>query len=78
MGQGGINTVQKPGTGTLSTMFIISIDELDVIKDALTTLSLVERVHRVELVAEEGIVHAAIDKTMCITRQVVLPEVNLR
>lgn len=60
---------KKPGTNTLFTKFVITHEELKAIKAALATLSLVERVYSVELVDAEGVVHAAIEKTVHIKRR---------
>src|SRR5271169_3700212 len=59
---------KKPGTSTLFARFVISDEELNAIRAALTIMPSVERVYHVELVDGEGVVHAAIDKTMYIKR----------
>jgi len=60
---------KKPGTGTLFAKFVIADDELNAIWTALATLPSVERAYHVELVDADGIVHAAIDKTVYIRRK---------
>jgi acyl-coenzyme A thioesterase PaaI-like protein len=60
---------KRPGTNALFTKFVITNEELNAIKTALATLPSVERVYNVELVDREGVVHAAIDKTVYIKRR---------
>lgn len=60
---------KKPGTSTFFAAFVITNEELKAIKDALAALPSVERVYSVELVDAECVVHAAIDKTVYITRR---------
>jgi acyl-coenzyme A thioesterase PaaI-like protein len=60
---------KQPGTTTLLAKFFITDEELNAIKTALATLPSVERLCRVELVDTEGVVHAAIDKTVFIKRR---------
>jgi acyl-coenzyme A thioesterase PaaI-like protein len=60
---------RKPGTGTLYATFLLTDDELRAIHDALAAVSSVERVYQVELVDDEGVVHALIDKTVHIRKK---------
>ena len=60
---------KKPGTSTLSARFVVSDEEINAVKAALASAPSVERVYHVELVDAEGIVHAAIDKTVYIRRK---------
>ena len=77
MGQGGINTVQKTGDRPAIRKFVITDEEINTTMAALTTLPSVERVYHAELIDAEGVVHAAIDKTMYIKRKAVIAGDNL-
>jgi hypothetical protein len=68
VGQGGSLRFKQPGTTTLFTKFFITDEELNAIKTALATLPSGERLYRIELIDMEGVVHAAIDKTVFIKR----------
>jgi hypothetical protein len=60
---------KKPGTSTLFTKFVLTEEEIRVIKDALRSASSVERIYVVELVDTEGVVHASIEKTVYIRKK---------
>ncbi len=68
---------KKPGTDTLFAKFVITDEEINTTMAALTTLPSVERVYHAELIDAEGVVHAAIDKTMYIKRKAVIAGDNL-
>ena len=60
---------KKPGTGTLFAKFAITEEERTAIKAALAVAPSVERVYQVQLVDQEGVVHASIEKTVHIRRK---------
>jgi hypothetical protein len=57
---------KKPGTHTLYAKFVVTDDEVRAIKSALTSTFSIERFYPVELVDENGVVHASIEKTIYI------------
>jgi hypothetical protein len=57
---------KKPGTSTLSAKFVLTEEEISIIKNALSSAPSVERIYLVELVDAEGVVHASIEKTVYI------------
>ena len=60
---------KKPGTSARSARFVVSDEEINAVKAALASAPSVERVYHVELADAEGIVHAAIDKTVYVRRK---------
>lgn len=60
---------KKPGTHALSAKFVLTEEEISVIKDALSSAPSVERIYLVELVDAEGVVHASIEKTVYIRKK---------
>ncbi len=59
---------KRPGKGTLSAIFRLSGEEINVIKTSLNTQQSIERQYHVDLADSEGIVHASIEKTIYIRR----------
>ncbi len=57
---------KKPGTRTLHAKFVITGEEITVIKSALAAAPSVERVYPVELVDADCVVHALVEKTVYI------------
>jgi acyl-coenzyme A thioesterase PaaI-like protein len=60
---------KKPGRTTLYATFKLSEQETSSIKEELTRLKSLDRVYVVEVVNEEGEVHAVVEKTIYIRRQ---------
>jgi hypothetical protein len=60
---------KKPGRTTLYATFKLSEEEISSIKEELTRLKSLDRVYVVEVVNEEGEVHAVVEKTIYIRRQ---------
>ena len=60
---------RKPGKETLFAKFLITDEELAEIKHILETETKVDRIYNVELVNKEGVVHAAIEKTLYISKK---------
>ena len=60
---------KKPGTSMLSAKFVLMQEEINTIKDALSSAPSVERIYLVELVDAEGVVHASIEKTVYIRKR---------
>ncbi|MDN4075108.1 DUF4442 domain-containing protein [Fictibacillus terranigra] len=55
---------KKPGKNTLYASFKITGEELDEVKRTLEEKRSIDRVYNVELVDENGTVHAAVEKTI--------------
>lgn len=55
---------RKPGRSTLHARFTLDDAELDAIRDALKTERAVDRTYRIELVDDEGTVHAEVEKVI--------------
>ncbi|MEL7537581.1 MAG: DUF4442 domain-containing protein [Pseudomonadota bacterium] len=60
---------KKPGRSTLRAKFIITDDELDSIRDVLETERKLERTYSVDLVDEDGVVCATVDKLLYFRRR---------
>jgi len=60
----------KPGRTTLCATFLIDDAELDAIRAALETTRSIDRVYTIELVDSGGAVHAVVEKTINVKRQV--------
>jgi acyl-coenzyme A thioesterase PaaI-like protein len=60
---------KKPGKRTLYATFNLAQGEINEIKAALGSSSSIERIYHVELVEADGIVHAAVEKTVYIRRK---------
>lgn len=60
---------KKPGRETLFANFLITDEELSEIKKILEIQDKVDRIYNVELVNKEGVVHAAIEKTIYIAKK---------
>lgn len=60
---------KKPGKSTLYATFKITDDELEEVKRALEGTKSLDRVYDVELVDENGVVHAIIEKTIYIRKK---------
>lgn len=60
----------KPGRTTLTATFRLDDAELDAIRAELETKRSIDRVYTVELVDAEGTVHATVEKTIFVKRQV--------
>ena len=59
---------KKPGRTTLYAKFKLELDEIDQIKSDLEATPSVDRIYQVELVDEEGVLHAYVEKTIYIKR----------
>jgi acyl-coenzyme A thioesterase PaaI-like protein len=55
---------RKPGRTTLHARFTIGDAELDAIRDALKTARAVDRIYHIDLVDDEGMVHAEVEKVI--------------
>ena len=60
---------KKPGRGTLYAHFVIPEEEIETICRLLATEQSIDRVYRVDLVDENGVVHAEVEKTVYIRRK---------
>ena len=60
---------KKPGRGTLYAHFVIPEEEIETIRRLLATEPSIDRVYRVDLVDESGVVHAEVEKTVYIRRK---------
>jgi hypothetical protein len=60
---------KKPGRGTLYARFVIPEEEIQTIRRRLETEPSVDRIYRVDLVDEAGVVHAEVEKTVYIRRK---------
>jgi len=60
---------RKPGKRMLFATFVLSEEEIAAIKSALAVAPSVERVYHVELVDGDGVVYAAIEKTVYIRKK---------
>ena len=64
----------KPGRGTLYARFLLEDEEIQTIRRLLETAPSVDRIYRVDLADAAGVVHAAVEKTIYIRRN--LPPVG--
>jgi acyl-coenzyme A thioesterase PaaI-like protein len=60
---------RRPGRTTLTATFRLDEAELQEIRDLLKDLPKVDRTYAIELVDKEGVVHAAVEKTIHIARK---------
>ncbi len=60
---------KRPGRDTLYAEFIISAEEVTEVRDILTRQPEVDRIYRIELKDQQGIVHAVIERTVYIARR---------
>ena len=60
---------KKPGRETLFAEFVLDDEEIDEIKRLAATEKSIDRVYRLELKNEEGVVHAEIEKTVYIAQK---------
>ena len=60
----------KPGRTTLHATFLLDDAELDSIRAELETNRSIDRVYTIQLVDDEGTVHAEVEKTIYIKKQV--------
>lgn len=58
----------KPGRTTLHARFVVEEEEIETIRRLLETASSIDRVYRVDLKDSEGVVHAAVEKTIYIRK----------
>ncbi|HEX9688514.1 MAG TPA: DUF4442 domain-containing protein [Thermoanaerobaculia bacterium] len=61
---------KKPGRGTLYARFVIPEKEITTIRRLLETEASIDRVYNVDLTDGDGVVHATIEKTIYIRRNV--------
>lgn len=59
----------KPGRETLYARFVLTSDELDMIRAALHEKPSVDRSYRIELTNASGVVHAVVDKIIHIRKK---------
>ncbi len=55
---------KKPGTGTLYARFVVDREEIESIKKGLESAPSMDRIYHVNLVDRDGVVHAAVEKTI--------------
>ena len=60
---------KKPGRGTLFAEFVLDSGEIEEIKRLAEAERSVDRVYKLELKNEEGVVHAEIEKTIYIAQK---------
>jgi acyl-coenzyme A thioesterase PaaI-like protein len=60
---------RKPGRGTLYARFAIEEEESEAIKAALAGQPSLDRVYQVDLVDQDGVVHASVEKVLYIRRK---------
>ncbi len=60
---------KRPGSSTLYATFILDDQEIETIKANLTQQPSVDRVYHVDLTDEDGVVYAAVEKTIYIRRK---------
>lgn len=60
---------RKPGRTTLFARFVIPEDEVAEIRRRLETETSIDRVYRVDLADADGVVHAAVEKTIYVRRK---------
>ena len=58
----------KPGRSTLSARFVIEEEEIRTIRRLLETAPSIDRVYRVDLSDADGVVHAEVEKTIYIRK----------
>ena len=61
---------RKPGKNTLFVDFKLDRAEMDEIKRLAETERSVDRVYNIELKDKDGVVHAIVEKTLCISKKV--------
>ena len=61
---------KKPGRGTLSARFFIDDEEIATIRSLTENGQPIDRVYRVDLTDVKGVVHASVEKTVYIRRNV--------
>jgi hypothetical protein len=64
---------KKPGRGTLYARFVIPEEEITTIRRLLETEASIDRMYNVDLTDGDGVVHATIEKTIYIRRNVAGP-----
>ena len=64
---------KKPGRGTLYARFVVTEEEIATIRRLLETEASIDRVYNVDLTDGDGVVHATIEKTIYIRRNVAGP-----
>ena len=60
---------KRPGKTTLRARFVITPEEVEEIKTALSDRKSLDRIYSVNLVSDEGKVHAEVEKTIYIARK---------
>lgn len=60
---------RKPGRGTLYARFAIEEKEVEAIRTALAGQTSLDRVYQVDLVDQDGVVHASVEKVLHIRRK---------
>lgn len=60
---------RRPGKNTLYAKFELATEEIDEIKRLAENAKSVDRIYNIELVDENGTVHAQIEKTLYIARR---------
>ena len=60
---------KKPGRDTLYAQFVLSEEELQIIKSELANSAKLDRQYQVELKDSAGVVHAEVEKTIFIARK---------
>ena len=67
---------RKPGRSTLYARFVIDEAETDEIRRLAAEAPSIDRVYKVDLVNEDGVAHAVVEKTIYIRRNKRTPEVS--
>lgn len=60
---------RKPGRATLFATFVVTDEELDAIRAATAGGAPVDRIYTVDLVDQEGVVHATVEKVVYVRRK---------
>lgn len=60
---------RKPGKATLYARFVLSDEEIETVKKLADEQPSLDRVYAVELVDQDGVVHASFEKTLYIRRK---------
>ena len=60
---------KKPGRSTLFARFLISEEEIEEIRRRLETEPSIDRVYKVDLTDADGVVHAAVEKTIYVRKK---------
>lgn len=65
---------KRPGRSRLSARFILDDSEIETIRTALETVQAIDRTYRIDLVDQEGMICATVEKTIHIARKKIGPQ----